>query len=306
MIIATIGKLVLAVAIGYYLYKKEIFTVEINQKLSYFILNITMPLLIITSMNDTDLGDRGTVMFYILVGMGFYLVFPFIGKLFNLVFRVKEDEKPTYEACCIFSNNTFMGYPVCASIYGASCIFYVSMFNLMFNLMYYTYGNVLFDGNREKGKTTIKDVAKSVVNPGLLSSLLAVCLFLLEIRLPSGLVQVCEFVGGITSPLSMVVIGSVISSYSVRKLLKSDWRLYALAALRLTVFPVVTYFIMTALGFTGAMLGVAVISLGMPVAAMVSMGCIKSGHNEELGAAGVVVTTILSLISTPILLFIFG
>jgi len=32
MIVSTILKLVLAVAIGYYLFKKEIFTVEINQK----------------------------------------------------------------------------------------------------------------------------------------------------------------------------------------------------------------------------------------------------------------------------------
>ena len=306
MILATIGKLVLAVAIGYYLYKTGIFNVEINQKLSYFILNITMPLLTITSMNGTDLGDSGTVMLYIVVGLAFYGVLPFIGKGFNLLTKVKKGEWPTYEACCIFSNNTFMGFPVCASLYGAGCIFYVSMFNLAFNLMYYTYGNVLFDGNRGKGKTSVREVLKAVINPGLVASLMAVVLFLLDVKLPEGLVQVCDFVGGITSPLSMVVIGSVIGSYSVGKLMKSDWRLYVLAAMRLCVFPVVTYLIMTALGFGGAMLGVAVISMGMPVAAMVSMGCIKAGHNEELGAAAVVVSTVLSLFTLPVLLIVLG
>ena len=306
MILATIGKLILAIGIGYYLYKKEIFSVEINQKLSYFILNMTMPLLIITSLNGTVIENRGQIFFYILVGLGFYAVMPFVGKVMNRVTRVPVEERPTYEAFYIFSNNLFMGYPVCASLYGTGCIFFVSMFNLAFNLIYYTYGNHLFEGRDGENKKSTKEIVKGIVNPGLVSSLLAVVLFLTNVQLPDGFVEVCEFVGSITSPLSMVVIGSVIASYSVRDLLKYSWRIYLISAFRLLMMPVLTYVIMSGLGFSGTMLGVAVISMGMPVGTMVSMGCIKAKHNEELGAAGVVVTTILSLLTTPVLLILMG
>lgn len=306
MILSTIGKLVLAVAIGYYLFKKEIFTVEINQKLSHFILNFTMPLLIITSLDGTVIKDRGQIFFYILVGLCFYGVFPFFGKVMNRIMGVKKEERPIYEAFFIFSNNLFMGYPVCASLFGTGCIFFVSMFNLAYNLIYFTYGNYLFEGKDGQNKKTPAEVAKAVVNPGLVSSLAAVVLFLADVKLPDGFVEVCNFVGDITSPLSMVVIGSVIASYSVLDLLKYSWRIYLISAFRLLMMPVLTYMIMHALGFSGVMLGVAVISMGMPVGTMVSMGCVKAQKNEELGAAGVVVTTILSLLTTPVLLILVG
>ena len=305
MILATIGKLVLAVAIGYYLYRTGVFTVETNQKLTHFILTFTLPLLIITSLNGTDLGNRGQILFYIIVGLAFYGAMPFVGKLMNRLMGIDKEESPVYEAFYIFPNNLFMGYPVCASLYGTGCIFFVSVFNLAYNILFFTYGNWLFK-EADGQKKTAGDIVKSVMNPGVVSSLAAVVLFLAEVKLPEGFVEVCQFVGNLTSPLSMVVIGSVIASYSVTSLLKYSWKIYLVCFFRLMVIPAVTYVIMTALGFSGAMLGVAVISMGMPVGAMVSMGCVRAQKNEELGAAGIVVSTILSLLTTPVLLLLMG
>ena len=305
MILATIGKLVLAVAIGYYLYRTGVFTVEINQKLTHFILTFTLPLLIMTSLNGTDLGNREQILFYILVGLSFYGAMPFVGKLMNRLMGIDKEESPVYEAFYIFPNNLFMGYPVCASLYGTGCIFFVSVFNLAYNILFFTYGNWLFK-EADGQKKTAGDIVKSIMNPGVVSSLAAVVLFLSEVKLPDGFVEVCQFVGNLTSPLSMVVIGSVIASYSVTSLLKYSWKIYLVCVFRLMVIPAVTYVMMTALGFSGAMLGVAVISMGMPVGAMVSMGCVRAQKNEELGAAGIVVSTILSLLTTPVLLLLMG
>ena len=305
MILATIGKLVLAVAIGYYLYRTGVFTVEINQKLTHFILTFTLPLLIMTSLNGTDLGNREQILFYILVGLAFYGAMPFVGKLMNRLMGIDKEESPVYEAFYIFPNNLFMGYPVCASLYGTGCIFFVSVFNLAYNILFFTYGNWLFK-EADGQKKTAGDIVKSIMNPGVVSSLAAVVLFLSEVKLPDGFVEVCQFVGNLTSPLSMVVIGSVIASYSVTSLLKYSWKIYLVCVFRLMVIPAVTYVMMTALGFSGAMLGVAVISMGMPVGAMVSMGCVRAQKNEELGAAGIVVSTILSLLTTPVLLLLMG
>ena len=305
MIIATIGKLILAVAIGYYLYRTGVFTVETNQKLTHFILTFTLPLLVMTSLNGTDLGNRGQILFYIIVGLAFYGVMPFVGKLMNRLMGIDKEESPVYEAFYIFPNNLFMGYPVCASLYGTGCIFFVSVFNLAYNILFFTYGNWLFK-EADGQKKTAGDIVRSVMNPGVVSSLAAVVLFLAEVKLPDGFVEVCQFVGNLTSPLSMVVIGSVIASYSVTSLLKYSWKIYLVCFFRLMVIPAVTYVIMTALGFSGAMLGVAVISMGMPVGAMVSMGCVRAQKNEELGAAGIVVSTILSLLTTPVLLLLMG
>lgn len=301
MVAATICKLMLAVGAGFFLSRKGIFTTEVNQKLSYFILNICLPLLIIVSLNGTDDMDKGKFALYILTGIGFYLVLPFLAKLINAATRVDKEDRPVYEAFYLFSNNTFLGYPVAASLYGSGCIFHLVVFNLGFDLFYYTYGVKLFerkDGERKKLSL------KEMMNPGLAASILAIILFFCGAELPQSLADACSFLGDLASPLSMVVIGATIGGYPLKELFRGEKRLYFASFVRLLLLPAATYGVMGLLGYSGILRGIAVISMGMPVAAMVSMGCIEHEYNEKLGTSGVIVTTALSLLTIPILLLL--
>ena len=76
--------------------------------------------------------------------------------------------------------------------------------------------------------------------------------------------------------------------------------------IRLAVMPIAAYGVMTLLGFSGILRGIAVVTMGMPVASLVSMGCSEYGIYARLGSAGVVMTTVLSLVTIPILLIILG
>ena len=301
MVVATICKLMLAVGAGFFLSRKGIFNGEINQKLSYFIINICLPLLIVVSMNGTEDMDKGEFARYILTGICFYLVLPFFSKLLNIVTRVDKEDRPIYEAFYLFSNNTFLGYHIAASLYGNSCIFHLIVFNLGFDLMYYTYGMRLFDRSGEERE---KLSLKKMINPGVVASLAAVIFFFFDIRLPQGVEDACSFLGDLASPLSMVVIGSTIGAYPLKDLFRGEKRLYFVSFVRLILLPAITYGVMTLLGYSGILRGIAVISMAMPVAAMVSMGCVEHEYNEKLGTAGVIVTTTLSLLTIPALLAI--
>lgn len=303
MIIATICKLLLAMGVGYYLNKKEVFTEDVSQKLSYFVVNITMPLMIVTALNSTGNSDKGELLRYILTGACFYLVIPFLAKGLNLLTRVPKDERFAYEAFYIFSNNIFMGYPVAASLYGSGCIFQLSMFSLGFNLLYYTYGIKLFQSGKAKEE---KFDFRKIFSPGTIASIIAIVMFFAEMKLPDMATEVCSYLGNISSPLSMVVIGSTIGTYSLKSIFGDNKRLYFVAVVRLLLMPTAAYFILSALGFTGVLLGSATITMGMPVATVVSMGCIRHQNKEKLGSAGVVLTTIVSLFTIPIMLIILG
>lgn len=300
MIAVTICKLLLGMILGYYLNKKGIFTPEICQKLSWFIVNITMPLLIITSLGEVQVTDRREMILFILVGAGFYAVLPFLAKLLNVLSRVPKEERPVYEMFYVFSNNMFMGYPVAASIYGAGCIFHLNLFSLGFNLLYYTYGIYCVSGRKSdiKGSQALKMMA----NPGTAASLIAIFLFFCDLRLPSAFNEVCNYIGNVSSPLSMVIIGAGIGTYSLKSVFAESRQLYFVAALRLAAMPVITYAVMTLLGFTGLLRGIAVVTMGMPVAAIVSMGCTEYEVYSRQGSAGVAMTTVLSMATIPVLL----
>lgn len=304
MIAVTVCKLLLAMALGYFLNKKEIFTAEVCQKLSYLIVNITMPLLIITSLGEVQAVDRGEMILFILAGSGFYAVLPFLAKGLNALTRVPKEERPVYEMFYVFSNNMFMGFPVAAALYGPGCIFHLNLFNLGFNLLYYTYGIRCSSGRKSSVKG--RQALKQMINPGTIASLAAIVLFFCDLQLPEAVNEVCNYVGTISSPLSMLIIGAGIGNYSLKSVFAESRQLYFVAALRLAVMPAAAWGIMTLIGFTGLLRGIAVITMGMPVAAIVSMGCTEYGTYARQGSAGVAMTTVLSMLTIPVLLLILS
>ena len=46
----------------------------------------------------------------------------------------------------IFSNLGFMGIPIIEELYGRGAIFYVALYTLVYNILFYTYGIYLFEG----------------------------------------------------------------------------------------------------------------------------------------------------------------
>lgn len=294
----------LAMGAGYYLNKKGIFTEEVNQKLSYFILNVTLPMMIVTSINTAQLSDRGEFIRYIITGACFYIALPFFAKGINVLTRVPKGERPVHEAFYIFSNNMFMGYPVAASLYGSECILQLSMFGLGFNVLYFTYGIKLFSSGKEDSKEKFN--LKKLISPGTIASITALFLCFSGLQLPKAAGEIFTFLGNISSPLSMVIIGATLGTYSLKSIFGDDKRLYLVSFIRLILMPAATYAIMTLLGFTPTLRGVAVVAMGMPVASAVSMGCIEYQCNEKLASSGVILTTILSLITIPAILIFLG
>lgn len=318
MAAATVCKLALAMGIGYYLNRKGVFTKDVNQILSSFVMNFCMPLMILTSMDGTANIDRKETWGFIVTGACFYAVMPFVSKLICMIIRVEKAERPIYELFFVFANTAFMGFPVAASVYGSGAVFYVSVFHILFNLLFFTYGVKKLN----QGKTMVSEgcgpeagrvgQAFNRESPGLIftggtvASIAAIIMFILDLRFPRGAADVFHFIGDITSPLSMIIIGATLGYYPLRELVSGSGKLYAVAGIRMVAIPFAVYWIMTFLGFDGVLRGVPVITLGMPVAAMVGMGCIKYGSFTKLGPQCVALTTALSLVIIPFLITILS
>lgn len=298
VIFQTMIKLLLLLILGYVLNMVNILDQNTNKKLSSLIVNVTTPLLILSSVCASNSGDRLSVLPVLGGGFLMYLGLILFGELAARLPIFKKENRGINACMMAFSNNAFMGIPVLQSIYGIEAVFYNSIINFPFNIFIYSYAVLRLNsnGSNEKGKISFK----SMLSPGFILMLVCLVIFLTGIPLPDLLVETSEMVGDITSPLSMLVLGSTVAMYPLKESLK-DVRCYVFSLFRLFIIPLIVLAVCRGIQLDPFYTGIAVLSCAMPVASMVLMIANQYGGNTEAISRNILVTTVLSVITIPLI-----
>ncbi|MDR0395923.1 MAG: AEC family transporter [Oscillospiraceae bacterium] len=216
------------------------------------------------------------------------------GALGWLIFRKEPPRQRSLIAhLSIFSNCGFMGYPVVTALFGESALIYAVVVNAAFNLLAWTFGVILLNKGAEL------DLRKALLTPALVGAAMGIVFFAFRVRLPGFLVSTLDTLGSLTTPLSMMVIGARMVGQSPRELIK--WRVWALSALRLMVFPLITYGVCRLCRASDIVCLVVAILAGMPHAAVTAMQAIHYKHDSIFASNCVALSTLLSMITIPVL-----
>lgn len=298
IIVNVMIKLFLIMALGYLLAKVDIIDKQTNTKLSGLITKVTCPFLILSSVLSSSPDNRLGVFYVILAGIAMYIVFMVFAKAVCFLLRFPKQDRPLYECMLVFSNNAFMGYPVVQSILGTEAIFYTAMIHFAFNIFIYSYGIMSIEkcSGREG---SAKFQFKKLINPGFILTLAALLVFLLGIRSDGVIYETVNMVGNVTSPLSMLVLGSSLAMFPLKESI-TDWRSYVFSAVRLFVMPVVTFAICRLLGVSDFYTTILTITNGMPVASLILMLGNQAGVDTRVIIRNIFVTTVLSTVTVPI------
>lgn len=276
-----------------------------NKKYSSLVVNITAPALILASASDTNLaGSKSDALFVLAVAAGMY-GFLIVASFFVRFFlRIPKGEDGVFRFMTVFGNNAFMGIPVVEAVFGN--VFYAALFNLPNNILIYSYGGYLLDRkNSSDGSRKKRFSWKNVCNPGVIAAVTALIMFLLDLRFPTPVTDTLNCVGAITTPLSMLVIGSSLANLSLRETF-ANIKVYVFSLYKLIVLPVMIFLIGRLFIDSFLVLGVLVIISAMPCAAVTVMLCNEYGNDADLAARYVFVSTVLSVITIPILAFIMS
>lgn len=290
-----------AIVIGYVLNKKRMINAQTNKSISAIIVNVSNPALVIYAVTGQQEVNAEVIK---LIGFGavLYLLLPLAALAAVLLIKPKLDERGVYQMLLVFGNIIFMGFPIVQAMYGNQAILYLNILNLPFTLLIFTYGVRLLRGRQGGigGGFTVKDL----LTPGFLSALASLIIYLTRLKLPGFLVNALGFVGGLTTPLSMIVLGSMMAAYSFRDILRTK-KLYLLSFVKLLVMPAAGYVLARLLFSDPVLVGVITISLAMPSATLCAMLGEQYGTEQQAGLAaqGVLMTTILSLVSIPLVIF---
>ncbi len=272
-----------------------------NKKFSTLVVNITAPALILASASDEKLsGSKTDALFVLLIACCMYLFLIILSLFVKYIFRLKDNEVGLYRFMTIFGNNAFMGIPVVNAIFNN--VFYAALFNLPNNLLIYSLGGFLLSKNSsDKHRLTMKNIC----NPGVISAALALIMFLFNIKLPFVVNDTLQCVGDITTPLSMLVIGSSLAAHSVKKTFQNV-HAYMFSLFKLLVPPAVIWLIGHLIIKDFMILGVTVIISAMPCAAVTIMLCNEYDNDASTAAQNVFISTVLSVITIPLLAYIMN
>ncbi|MDD3368445.1 MAG: AEC family transporter [Lachnospiraceae bacterium] len=294
-------KLFLILILGYILEKTGILDDHANRKISTLIANVTSPLLVLASVLTASKDGRSSVFVILAAGFLMYVGFILIGKIVVKVFRVNAIDKPAVECMMMFANVSFMGYPVLQSVLGDEAIFYCTMMHFAFNILVYTYGVNCFKQNKDGEKSSLKDALQKCVNPGFIINMLALLVYVTGFRMNGIVYDTVYMVGNITSPLSMIILGSTMALFPLKESLCQK-KSYIFAVIRLLVIPTIICGICRLTGVNEYFTGIATISTGMPVAAMVLILANQyESPSRKLVVSNILITTALSVVTIPLL-----
>ncbi len=295
-VFAKMAMLLLIMLLGYFCARTGITGPEFNKRVTPLLVKVLLPATILNSVLSVPDFSGSELLEYILV-MTVMVVLQMLAAWFlPRLMRTRSEDVGATRLVTAFGNVGFVGLPVVAAIFGDEMVFFASLCNIPFNLALYSCSAAQLspDGGRVRWQ--------DVLNAPVIATLLSVVLLLSRVHVPGVLADTISSVSGVTIPLSMLVIGTSLGGISVRSAL-TDWRVYAVSAVRLLVCPLLTWVVLRPF-VSGMMLSLPVIMAACPSAILVTALCLQYGQSDAFASKCIFLSTILSAVTIPLLIWL--
>lgn len=265
------------------------------KRITSLVVNITTPCIVISAFQRPFEADK-------LPGLGWSLLIAVIWYSFGILserlfIRGGEDaERRTLKWAVIFSNCGFMGLPLEYAMFGPIGVFYGVVPIAMFNLLAWTYGVSIF--RPINGRS---DMVKGLLHPTNVAVVLAVALFFLPWRLPKIIATPVNMIGEMNTPLPMLIMGYFLGGAkfsAVFGCLRAYWMLF----LRHFAIPLALVGVLAVCPFIPLELRmIAVVPAAAPIGVLLTVFAVQYGGDAEFSTALVATSTLLSILSIPVL-----
>lgn len=288
--------LFIIVIVGYFLTKKKMMDSDFDRKLSTFVINVTCPCLILSSVMGDPLPDKHLILPLLIVGFATYVLLILGAFLIPRYLPIQTEERGIYSFMLAFGNVGFIGYPIVASIFGANAVFYASILNFPSTLLIFVFGTLFVSGGKDKMKFDIH----TLYCPAMIASYLSILIVATGYKLPNVISTPFTLLGNMTVPSALLIIGSSIAQIPIKRMFGSTG-IYLMAALRLIIVPLIILYLSRLCRVDSTINDINTILCAMPVASYGTLFCIQYGKGETTMAQGTFLTTLLSVISIPLL-----
>lgn len=302
LIFSTVLMMLVYMSMGFALCKFKKAAVNHAKSLSAVLLYIMNPAMIINSFIKLEYSYDS------LIKLGKYFCSSllcqvlFLAILYMIFNRKYSDAKyRILTAGSVLGNVGFMGMPLISSIFPDDPIVlcYSSVNVMTMNLIVFTIGVYLI--TNDKKYVSFKN---AILNPTTLSMIVAIPLFLFNIRFPYAIQNAIEILAKAVTPLCMIILGMRLSAVRLRDIFTRPF-VYITASLKLIAFPLFAFLFVKAMPFLDSMSKTTLIVLTtVPSAAVIESLSELYECEQEFAANVVLLTTMISVLTIPILIFV--
>lgn len=301
LLLKQIAQFFIMIIMGYTLVKLKIVKSEDSKVLSMVCLYLIMPCVIINSFliefTPEKLKGLG-------LAVGVAIVIHFVAWVFIRILGKVLNFNPVEKASVMYSNAANMVIPVVMSVLGDEWVLYSSAFVSVQLVLLWTHCKSML--SNEKGF----ELKKIYTNINLIAIFIGILLFITKIHIPSVLQGTLKSVGGTVAPISMIITGMIMAGAELKKVF-SNGRIYLVLFFRMIFFPFIVFMIIYFTGITkvidnGAMiLLVTFIATITPTASSITQMAQVYGNNEQYAGAINIMTTIVSIVTMPIMVALY-
>ncbi len=285
------------VAVGFICDKTGLYTEKAARLTNDLLFYIVTPAIIIQSFTAMEYTPE-TLKALLMSFFGGALLHV-LAILISLPFFRKGEKRTAnvYKFACVYGNVGYMALPLASAVLGEEGVFFCSGVLIPFNIFAFTHGVRLMSGV-SSGKTGFK-MRWLVLNPGVISVVIGLPLFLLHVTLPHILAEPVGYIAGLNTPLAMLMFGTYLAKTDLRKMFFRG-ETYLVALLKLIVLPAAMLGCLKLFGVSGVLLTALLISASAPTANNTVMFATKYGCDTEAASQTIAVVSFLSVITMPL------
>ncbi len=313
------------IGIGMFLYKKEMLSEMTTRQMSGLIVNLTNPALLICSalqegprMSLQELGMA------LVMDTAIYAGLILISFLIPRILRVPDRYHYAYQMLTVFGNVGFIGIPLASAVLGTECLIFVSIYNLLFNFLFYTYGISLLQRAARKQAAGRGDAAdgrvpgadkdapgselagrpaephwKKLINAGTISATVTIIIYLADLPAPVILSSTLNYIGQTTTLFSMLVLGVSVAQMAFRDIF-SHPKLYGFVLLRQILLPIGCVLLLRPFLHNQLLLHTTALMLAVPAGNLPLMLSKQLRLDTDTISQGIILTTLMGLVTIPV------
>lgn len=287
--------LFILIILGYVLAKIRMLGEQAVKSITELVLMLVTPCVIIKSfIREFDTALLKSFLISLVAALISHILFIIIANLI-----IKDSNKKTecvLKYGAIFSNCGYMSIPLQQALLGDDGVFFAASYIAVFNVFCWTYGIIIMSG--DKKYLTPK---KLFINPGIIGITIGLLVFFFSIPIPKVIYEPISYMASLNTPLPMIIIGYHLAHSSLIAGLRSIKCIIAII-IKLVVLPLIVLCGLYICGIRGILLVSLVISCSAPTAANTTMFASKFGANTELSVNMVSLSTVLSIVSMPLII----
>lgn len=294
-------KLFLIMLMGFALIRTGKLRSSDGKALSVLLVYLILPCVIIHSFQvEPSEAVRRGLLFAFGAAVAVHALFIILTAAFRPLFSLKAVE----QMALIYTNAGILVFPLVTALLGSDYLIYPCAYAVVQLILLWTHGSCLLCG---RGEIHIRSI---VCNINILAICFGAALFLLHISLPPLIDQTLSSVGSMIGPVGMLITGMAIADCDLKEIF-GKLHVYLPVGLRLVVYPVVLAGVLALLGAASfiddgknILMTIFLASI-TPTAAIVTSMASLYDKDPVYSAELCVLSTILSILTMPALLFVF-